>query len=275
MHHRTFVTAAICSLAAAVWVPAQLAPRTPSAPAPQPAPPPKLLKEEDIAKRIAELAELDKTIDESKYGHNAKIIKELREAGTSGEKSFSLWLDCCKDVDFDQRGKTMTEYSEWKRRQTKDPDHERDAEKQMQVQWLTIVLMQANARTDGAKAEAIGSAVAFVDVVVERMQKADGKMGGAMNENVLSSVFGRHFKLDATVSKSEGGAYSPGDVDSIYERMILPYYREAKQASNLMQAWTKRIAQQTAIASSPRFKEAREKFEAEKLPELRWGQARE
>ena len=196
MHHRTLVTAAVCSLAAAVCAPAQLTPRPPAAPTPQPAPPPKLLKDEDALKRLAELAEIEKTLDEQKYGHNSKIIKELREAGMSAEKSFALWLDCEKDVNFDQRGKTMTEFSEWKRRLTKDADHDRDAEKQMQVQWLTIVLMQANARTDGAKAEAVAAAVAFVDTVVERMQMADGKMGGAMNENVLGSVFAKHFKLD-------------------------------------------------------------------------------
>jgi hypothetical protein len=46
-------------------------------------------------------------------------------------------------------------------------------------------------------------------------------------------------------------------------------------ASSLMQAWTKRIAHETEAAAAPGFREAEEKFVAERLPRLRWGQMRE
>ncbi len=275
MHHRTLLLPAVCSLAAAFTAPAQLAPRTPAAPASQPVPTPKILKEEDATKALAQLLEIGKTLDEQKYGYNAKIIKELRDAGVSGEKAFGLWLDCMKDVEFDQKGKSVTEFSDWKRRQTKDPNRERDTELQMQVQWLSIVLMDANARTPAARAEAIAAATLFLETGVARILKNDGRMGGAAGENVLSSSFARHYKLDTTMKKKEGSAYVPGNVDDIYERMILPFYRDTKQPSSLMQAWAKRIEQQTAIAGSFNFIEAKEKFTAEKLPELRWGQAQE
>jgi len=275
MHHRIFFLSAVCSLAAAFSAPAQLAPRTPVAPAPQPAPTPKILREADAAKALAQLLEISKTLDEQKYGYNAKIIKELRDAGVSGEKAFGLWLDCMKDVEFDQKGKSATAFSDWKRQQTKDPNRERDTELQMQVQWLSIVLMEANARTEAAKAEAIAAATLFLETGVARILKNDGRMGGAASENVLNSSFARHYKLDTTMKKKEGSAYVPGNIDEIYDRMIMPFYRETKQASNLMQAWAKRIEQQTAIAGSFNFIEAKEKFTAEKLPELRWGQAQE
>ncbi len=218
---------------------------------------------------------LSKTIDEQNYGYNARIIKELRDAGVTSDKSFALWLDCKKDIDFDQQGKTMTEYSEWKRGQTKDTNRNRDMELQAQVQWLAIVLMEANARTDAARAEVVAAAAQFLETLVERVQKAEGNFSGVVQQNVLSSVFARHFKVESTVARKDGGAYVPGDVDAIYEKMILPYYRETKQVMNLINAWKKRIEQQTQIASSPRFKEAKEKFELEKLPELKWGQAAE
>ncbi len=275
MHHRTLLLSVVCSLAAAFSAPAQLAPRTPAAPAPQPAPAPKVIKEEDAAKALAQLAGISKTLDEQKYGYNAKIIRELRDAGVSGEKAFGLWLDCMKDVEYDQKGKSATEFSDWKRRQTKDPNRDRDTELQMQVQWLSIVLMEANARTVAAKAEAIAAATLFLENGVARILKNDGRMGGAARENVLNSSFARHYKLDTTMKPKEGAAYVPGNIGEIYERMILPFYRETKQASSLMQAWAKRIEQQTAIANSFNFVEAKTKFTVEELPELRWGQAQE
>jgi hypothetical protein len=269
----TFFAATLCLLTGASSVCAQLPPRTPAAPTPQAPPPPKPLKEDETTKLLVQLADMTKTLDEQKYGYNARIIRELREAGTSGDKAFALWLDCVKDVDYDQKGRSATEFAEWKRRQTKDADRERDAALQLQVQWLSIVLMHANARNEATKNEAVVAAVTFLDTVVECIRKADGRLSGHANENVLSSVFGRHYKLESSVTRMDGGAYVPGDLDGIYDRMILPFYREAKMATNLMQAWTKRIEQQTAIAASFKFIEAKEKFTAEKLPELKWGQA--
>ena len=224
---------------------------------------------------IAQLSEMTKTLDEQKFGYNAKIIRELREAGETADKAFALWLDCAKDVDYDQKGRSAADFSEWKRGQTKEADHERDAALQLEVQWLAIVLMSSNARNEVAHNEAVAAAVTFLDTVVDRAQKAKGNLHGHAYENVLTSVFGRHYKLESTVSRTEGGAYAPGDVDAIYDKMILPFYREAKMATSLMQAWAKRIEQQTAIAASFKFVEAKEKFTAEKLPELKWGQARE
>lgn len=275
MNLRPLLTFTVVSLAFSPAVPAQLPPRAPAAPASQTPPPPKPLKEEDAAKLLAQIEQMSKTLDEQKYGYNAKIIRELREAGASGDKAFALYLDAMKNVEFDQKGKTAGEFSEWKRRQTKDPNRERDTALQLQVQWLAIVLMHCNARTDIARNEAVTAAGMFLDSLIEFARKAEGRFAGPASENVLNTVVAKHFKLDTTVTRREAGAYAPGDVDAIYDRMILPHYREADMATSLMQAWNKRIEQQTAIAASHKFIEAKEKFSAEKLPELKWGQAKD
>jgi hypothetical protein len=273
MSFRPILTVSVCSLGLLVPVHAQLPPKPPAAPAPQQAPPSKPLKDEDTAKLLEQLSQMAKTLDEQKFGYNAKVIRELREAGASADKSFALWLDCMKDVEYDQKGRTSIEFSEWKRRQTKDSNRERDAALQLQVQWLAIVLMHSNARTDAARGEAIAAAVAFLETVVDSIQKADGQLDDLARGSVLNSVFAKHYKLDTTVTRQEGGSYSPGDLEGIYDGMILPYYRDAKLATSLMQAWTKRIEQETAVAAAFKFIEAKEKFTTERLPELRWGQA--
>lgn len=303
MHFRTLLAASVSALSLPASLHAQLPPRAPAAPAAQPAPPAKPLKDGDAAKLLEEIAKIGKALDELKYGHNARIIRELREAGVSGDKTVALWLDCMKEFEFDQKGKTATEFAEWKRRQTKDANRERDAALQLQVQWLAIVLMSANARTDGGKNEAVTAAVAFVDLVVENMKKTDGRLDIGLSyaqivrnepkrkrsaereaedeanarENVLNSVFAKHFKLDATTAGAgkENVVGIPGDVDAIYERMILPFYRDEGMSTSLTQAWHKRIEQETAIADAFDFPEAKEQFTAQKLPELKWGQAME
>jgi hypothetical protein len=248
-----------------------------------------LLKDEEVAKKLAELEKMGRDLDESKFGYNAKIIRELKDIGSSGDKAFALWLDCKKEFDFDQKGKTASEWAEWKRRQTKDANHDRDAGLQISAKWLGIVLMYCNARSDSARNEAVTEAVAFLDLAVERIKKIEkdkeggpnprdrgprnGEGEGEMEQDVLNTLFAKHYKLDATVTRKDGGAFVPGDVGGIYEKMLFPFYRNMKQATNLMNAWKRRIEQETAIAEAKHGNGPKEKFNTEKLPELKWGQA--
>ncbi|RFC52086.1 MAG: hypothetical protein DVB22_000964 [Verrucomicrobia bacterium] len=254
---------------------AQLPPRnTAPAPAAQPAPTPTPLDEAAAAKLLAQLEDVSKTMEEKKYGYNSGIIRDLRDAGSSADKAFNLWLDCTKVIEFDEAGRTATEFSDWKRNQTKSTSNERESVLQMQVQWLTIVVMDANARTESARAEVVAAAVNYIDSVLAHLKKTDGKsnLGG----DVVNSVFGRRYKLDITVGRKEGGAtHNPGDIGGIYETLVFPYYRRNKMASSLMQAWTRRISQESEAAATAGFREATERFTAERLPQLKWGQMRE
>src|SRR5262245_39168065 len=105
MHLRTLLAASLCTFCAAGPLSAQLPPRPATVPTAPPAPPPKPLKEDDTAKLLAQLAEMSKKLDEDKFGYNAKLIRQLKEAGATSDKSFALWLDAVKDVEYDQRNK--------------------------------------------------------------------------------------------------------------------------------------------------------------------------
>ena len=261
-------------LATLALAPAQLAPRPAAPPTPQPAPPPKLLDEEAAAKLLAQLDDVSKTMEEKKYGYNAGIIRDLRDASSSSDKAFNLWLDCMKFIEFDEKGRSATEFAEWKRNQTKNGNRERDMRLQLEVQWLTVVVMDANARTESARAEVVAAASAYLDSLLALLKKNDGR--GAPNGDVVSSVFGRRYKLDITVGRKENGAtHDPGSIGGIYETVIFPYYRRNKMATSLMQAWTRRIAHESDAAATAGFAEAREKFEQERLPQLKWGQMKE
>src|SRR5205085_6823147 len=123
-----------------------------------------------------------------------------------------------KEVDDNQKGKEDVECAEGKRSQTKDADRKRDGALQLHVQWLAIVLMYTNARTDAARTEAIGYAVAFVDTVVETAKKGDGELGRAAHEDVLGSVIAKFLKLETSVTRIDHTAFVPGDVDGIYDQ---------------------------------------------------------
>ena len=290
-----FAATGLLSLAAVSCpVLSQLPPKPAAAPAAQPPPPPKPLKEEDVARVLKQLESLADEVDAQKFGRYSAVIRQLKESSATGDKAFNLWMDCMKEVEYDQKGKTLTEFAEWKRRIAKETDHKRNDALQLQVQWLMVVLMDASARSPSAEADVISAAASYLDMLAAHFKKYDGDMEH-LGGSVLGSVFAKKFKVESAgrrrgkpekpgaAAQAESADTSadisvpgaPGDLSGIYESLILPYYRTNKMASSLMSAWTRRISQETAMADIPRFREAREKFVAERLPVLEWGRARE
>ena len=233
---------------------------------------------------LDQLEKLEGEVEDQKYGRFSAAIKLLRDYSSSADKANNFWMDCMKVVEFDEKGKTGAEFADWKRKQTKEANHKRDDGLQLQLRWLMIALMDASARTPSAEAEVISAASLYLDDLLVYLKKHDGAADGLAG-NVTGSIFTRQLKLDGIISrpnkedegkKREGSTPgNPADLSGIYESLILPYYRQNKMASSLMNAWTKRIAQETAIAETPNYKEALEKFTKERRPELEWGKARE
>lgn len=97
-----------------------------------------------------------------------------------------------------------------------------------------------------------------------------------LNRGALESVIARHLKMDVSARKEKGpAAYTPGNIGEIYNNMILPYFREKKAVSAINSKWSKRIEQEKAMVGITKVPEHLEKFLKERLPDLKWNQARD
>lgn len=276
---------------------AQLIPRKPVAP-PSPAPAPaapvtpggvpavpgpaattggRPLKEVDMDFLLKQLADIEASLQGKRNSYNSTILTQLKEAGNSEEKSFQLWLDATKQFDWDEQGKTATEFAEWKRTKGKELHNPQFMTGvRLEVQYLAVLIVYSASQTDtdSPKAEAIAAAVAYLDDLTSSARKLNGKLDN-LNRNVLDGVIAKHLKLDTSIPKSKSDAYRPGNVFEIYDKAIFPYYREKGLTSSLLTGWQKLMDQEKAMVEAEKIPEKLETFTKDRLPVLKWGMARE
>lgn len=105
-----------------------------------------------------------------------------------------------------------------------------------------------------------------------------------MNESVAGSVVARWLKLDETINDSAprrgqsagGGGWEPsaGNVDGIFERIILPELREQKDA-RILEYWDVRLKREADNISKSKLTFEIDKFNTITRPKLLWERAQD
>lgn len=301
MKHR-FLNAVVLCLTAQAGSSAQTAPTTPLAtPATTPAAPPaasKPLNEKVAADLLKSLNDLANQLDTAKGRKNGEALRAFQEAMTSDDKAFTLFADCKKQVDFEDKGQTGSEYGDWKRGDGKNW-HEPDAcaMLKLQLRWLVLTIEAANARTETTFGQVVSQVPSYLEAMLTDWKRLGGRFRGELRNDVLSSVYAKNFKLDQTIERLQGWEYSAGNVDGIYDAILLPYLRQKRSLQGIQTAWQNRIRQQSemvevaernarkdenasgngrgpdprrATQAANRAEEEVVKFKEEKLPRLQW-----
>ena len=250
---------------------------TPAAPPAKETVAAKPLNSAAVDKLLAQLEEIDSSLKGKRSAYNTSVLPKLKEAGTNDDKAFALWLDAMRDQEYEAQGRTATEFSDFRNGKAKElrGDPSFTTQLRLQCQFLALIILQADAVSDEARLELINGASTYLDDFVASAKKLAGKQDELRN-SAIDSVIGKHLKLDVSARKQGGSAaYTPGSISEIYQQMILPYYREKKATANIGAAWTKRISQETDMVELTKVPEQLEKFQKERLPELKWSQAKD
>lgn len=288
----------------------ELIPRKPSAAPTTPAAPASPMSAEEKAKFKEQVALLEKEVAKKRGGMHSSQISILKEAMSSNEKAFNFWLDCKKEQDFDMKGKTATEFAEWKRDQIKKAGTNDAfcAGLRLQLHFLMLSVLDSHAETPDQVAEVAGSAVAYVETLAAFCEKeenlAKGVIGSIMdtgvdpNEavtadniqetlskvreassalggDVLNSIFAKHLKLDGSVKPRNGTTSNPGNIDEIYDSMIIAPLRKKRDATGVAAAWAKRIDQTGRVAKATKVKEIEEEYQTVKVPAMKFAMYRD
>lgn len=252
-------------------------PLKPAAEPTVPETPAKPLTGDSTRKLLTQLKEIDESLHGKRSAYNASLLPKLQDAGNNDDKAFALWLDATKDQDFEAQGKTATEFSDFRNGKAKELRLNAGFTTQLRLQcrFLALIILQCDAESDSERLEVVNGATAYLEDYMGSAKKM-GDHQEEIRRGVLDSVIAKHLKLDVSARKKEGpAAYTPGNLGEIYNQMILPHYREKRAAAAISAAWSKRIAQETTLVELTKIPEQLEKFQKEKLPDLKWGQARD
>lgn len=196
------------------------------------------------ADREALLENLDKIRDASNSKTDARFriaLAAYRTAMSSDDAAIDLYLNCMELVNFEELKKKAADFREWK---TKEREKLGEPGLRLalrhQLRWLMLTLEAASEKPDLAKLTT--DAQDAIDAVFRDADKLRDQQE-ILGQNVISSVFARAYDINNV--KVENWATSPIQVDTIYDKILLPPYRKPSGLATLRAGWLKRIQQET------------------------------
>lgn len=266
------------------------------------------LTPDQIEKILQELKQISTQVDGNRLTSRTSAVAAFQKAVTSDKATLELYMACYKEVRFDRQDARSSDFRGWKER---NEDLGRDpgsmAALRLQLQYLILTLraaeniplktlvpeLEAFAANVVANAELLrgsGSAPASSSSRNQSRGQGHGGNGGGgggggggktedgwkrLRESVTNTVFAEAYGLDKTL-KVANWSLTPGNIVSIYEKTVFPYYQHADVAQ-LAAAWDRRIKLEAdlmgaTLADNPTGLEV---FKNEGLPELQFAKARD
>jgi hypothetical protein len=226
------------------------------------------LSPEQIAKILEELSRVETQVTGKRLAGRRNAVEAFRQAAGSDRAALELYYNCIKAVDFDQQGKSSSEFREWRERQADRTETEgRVLAMRMQLQWLVLTLRAAEGED---RKKLLPEVESFLVGLVKNAETLGGDFATLQRENVTATAFGRAYELDQSV-RMEDWAFVPGNIGQVYERIVLPLHRE-ESPGTLAAAWDRRVQLETELLKerSPDDPTAMERFATETLPRLQW-----
>lgn len=271
-----------------------------------------------VAKEIRELREL---FEQGVGKNNDRALSAIRTAMASPKAAYEFYMDSKKKVDFDDAGKSGSDWREWRERNEeryKEPAHLKA--RQFQLRYLALSIGATAAGDDPARqAEMVPEVLSYLDDLTASAGEIAAHRS-VLDAPVINSTYAKRMKLDLTLDRAANWCYTPLDVSEIYDSTILPAARETGEVSKISSAWDRRIGHEAKVATLPaagiagavpdiaginredvedlisRFRgrgrdrdaerderreaerrrgQGEEWFREERLPELKWGKARD
>jgi hypothetical protein len=241
------------------------------------------LSDADREALLQRLEEIRANADSKVDARYRAAIAAYQAAMSSEQAAIDLYLNCVEKVNFKDQQRKPSEFREWKRKESDNlSDPGMGMALRLQLRWLVITLRAASEKTE--RAQLLTSVREVVDALVRDADKLKNQ-SQFLNQSVTSSLFARAYDLGEV--EVDNWAFAPGQIGQIYEQILFPPLRSARQVDALRSAWLRRISQETrlqeflpavqrdggnrriGIASAMRGPE-RDRFIAEVVPGLQW-----
>ncbi len=238
------------------------------------------------ADRESLLDSLERLQAEAESSSDAKLgiaLSAYRSALASDQAAIAFYLDCLEKVNFVDRDKSGVDFAKWKRNEgEKLSEPSLKLALRHQLRWLILTIQASSKKAN--RDDLASEAQEIVDAIFREPAKLQGQ-DAILGQAVTSSIFATAYGLGHL--KVEKWPLSPTELNSIYEELLLPRWRNAEQIADLRAAWIKRILQEGSKveffpARQPRGKDQRgearednharemERFALQTQPNLQW-----
>ncbi len=231
------------------------------------------------------LEKLVQTADANVDARFRVALADYRIAVSSDSAAIELYFRCIEKIKFPDSRKKPNEFVDWKQAGIKkfsDPNFRLAL--RYQLRWLILTLQASSLKADHHKLP--NDAQDLVDGIFDDFEKLRYQQE-TLKAAVTSSVFAQAYEVHP--EKLDGWPLSPLELGQIYDKVILPPFRNPNRLDGLRATWMKRIREEgmkvefcddpskddkkpisklgsAASKQSPEL----EKFILQNLPQLQW-----
>jgi len=202
------------------------------------------LSDADRETLLESLEKIRETANSTVDARYRLAINAYKNAMGSDDAAMDFYLKCVEKVDFEDQRKKNADFREWKRKEDdklSDPGFRLAL--RYQLRWLVLTLQASSEKADRAKITV--EAQEIVDAIFQEADKLKSQEK-LLGQSVLSSVFARTYDIGSV--KVDKWAFSPIQLESVYENILLVPNRKAAYAPGLRTTWIKRIQQARIMA---------------------------
>ncbi len=185
---------------------------------------------------MEKLTRLQEASQRQTDGRFQSAIRAYEQAMSSNEAALDLYLKCIEKVRFTDQRKEPKEFRDWKEQNEAsytDPGFKLAL--RYQLKWLMLSLEAASEKPDVERLTAEASKM--LTTIYGDIDKVNHQ-SATLKQSVLSTVFAQAYGVNKI--KSDWPA-SPIELNTIYEKVILPPLRRPSRLADLNAAWDRRI----------------------------------
>ena len=230
-----------------------------------------------------------------------RVLQDFRAAAASNDAAIAFYAQAIGATQFDGKTHELTEFQEWKKREA---DNLKSAAMQnaarLHLSYALLTIQRAGGMTTKQLEPALSAHIAAVTAagaadaaVLARREKAqDLKEAGHRQNNggkqpekeplfwdqdlikrgVDNGIFVQWYGISKTFANLKDWETSPGNLDGIYQKTLLPYYRQNKDP-RVIAYWDDKIQQEAQKASSSALSFKIDQFNKVTRPQLLWKRA--
>ncbi len=256
----------------------------------------------DLEQLRKALAEMKTHQAQFKKTQLQRALQDVRAAAASGPAAASAWADAVKRTQFEGSGHESAQFREWKDSGAGEALGEKEVQNAARLYfvWLNLTIQRASGTpvkdlipqiisyTQEVAADKAAMQIFEAKMAHEKEQAAGGRgpkgrksnddQVKRMHDQILSGalsagapVRGGNFSDLLKVEKWE---LSPGNVDGIFDKTVLPEFRETKDP-RLLEYWDQRIKREGEAATKSGLALEVDNFNQIRLPGLKWQKAQD
>ncbi len=250
--------------------------------APQPPLPQVTLTPQQIEVITKQLVELEKQVQDMRGSTLTTVMAKLRAATASEAAALNFYLDCEKLVNVERKDLDKTE--ERQRKEQMDRNAERRSDKKsedqdgdigtatkLHIEYLLLSL-EAHEIKPSDREKLLPKLQAFIQAVLANADKLKGRSGGLLSRDVAGSVIAQAFQIERFLQGNPNWTTRPTDIAGMYDRFILPQFKEQK-ADALAAQYDARITAEGTLKKSQLPEPEFQIWMQQELPELKWQRA--